>query len=67
MLRHMLFQHRGKSRLRAVLLGLWLGCFLSVLPLNAAQLWEEGSGVAPGEQPVSPALSSWPNISSRPW
>ena len=56
MLRHMLFQHRGKSRMHAVLLGLWLGCFLSVLPLKAAQLWEECSGAATGEQPVPPAF-----------
>ena len=56
MLRHMLFQHRGKTRMHAVLLGLWLGCFLSVLPLKAAQLWEEGSGAATGEQPVQPAF-----------
>ena len=56
MLRHMLFQHRGKTRMHAVLLGLWLGCFLSVLPLKAAQLWEEGSGAATGEQPVLPAF-----------
>src|SRR5919198_5616272 len=56
MLRHMLFQHRGQIRMRAVLLGLWLGCFLAVLPLQAAQLWEEGSGAAPGEQPVPPAF-----------
>jgi len=56
MLRHMLFQHREKTRMRAVLLGLWLGCFLAVLPLNAAQLWDEGSGAATGEQPVSPAF-----------
>ena len=42
--------------MHAVLLGLWLGCFLSVLPLKAAQLWEEGSGAATGEQPVQPAF-----------
>src|SRR5215813_6230419 len=56
MLRHMLFQYRGKTRMHAVLLGLWLGCFLLVLPLKAAQLWEEGSGAATGEQPVPPAF-----------
>jgi|RhiMethySRZTD1v2_1073278.scaffolds.fasta_scaffold06475_9 serine protease Do len=56
MLRYMLFPHRGKTRMHAVLLGLWLGCFLSVLPLKAAQLWEEGSGAATGEQPVLPAF-----------
>src|SRR5207244_12362862 len=56
MLRHTLFQHRGKIRMRAVLVGLWLSCFLSVLPLHAAQLWEEGSGAATGEQPVLPAF-----------
>ena len=56
MLRHMLFQHRGKTRMHAVLLGLCLGCFLSVLPLKAAPLWEEGSGAATGEQPVPPAF-----------
>jgi len=42
--------------MRTVLLGLWLGCCLAVLPLNAAQLWEEGSGAATGEQPVPPAF-----------
>jgi serine protease Do len=41
---------------RAVLLGLWLSCFLSILPLNAAQLWEESSGAATGEQPVPPVF-----------
>ena len=56
MLRHMLFQRRGKSRMHAVLLGLYLGFSLFVLPLNAAQLWEEGSGAATGEQPVPPAF-----------
>jgi serine protease Do len=40
----------------AVLLGLWLGCFLAVLPLHAAPFWEEGSGAATGEQPVPPAF-----------
>src|SRR5215470_14048210 len=56
MLRHMLFRYRGKTRMHAVLLGLWLGCFLLVLPHQAAQIWEEGSGVATGEQPVTPAF-----------
>jgi serine protease Do len=39
-----------------VLLGLWLGCCLLVWPLHAAQIWEEGSGVATGEQPVLPTF-----------
>jgi serine protease Do len=39
-----------------IALGLWLGCALSALPLHAAQVWEEGSGVAAGTQPVVPAF-----------
>jgi len=50
------FQHRGSIRVGAVLLGLWLGCFLPVLSLSAAPLWEEGSGAAVGEQPVMPVF-----------
>ncbi len=50
------FQHRGSIRVGAVILGLWLACFLPVLPLSAAPLWEEGSGAAVGEQPVVPAF-----------
>ncbi len=50
------FQHRGSIRVGAVLLGLWLGCFLPVLSLSAVPLWEEGSGAAVGEQPVVPAF-----------
>jgi len=42
--------------LGVVLLGLWLGCFLPVLPLGAAQLWEEGKGTATGAQPVPPVF-----------
>jgi len=56
MLRHMLFHRRAKTPLVAVLLGLWLSCFLPALPLSAAQLWEEGSGAATGAQPVQPAF-----------
>jgi len=56
MLRYISLQLRGKTRVRAVLLGLWLSCFLSILPLNAAQLWEESSGAATGEQPVPPVF-----------
>lgn len=55
MLRHMLY-HRVTMPLTAVLLGLWLGCFLPALPLSAAPLWEEGSGVAIGTQPAQPAF-----------
>ena len=56
MLRHMVFHHRVKTPLVAVLLGLWLGCCLPALPLSAAPLWEEGSGAATGTQPVQPAF-----------
>ena len=56
MRRYMSFQRRGSTCAGAVLLGLWLSCFLLVLPLSAAQLWEEGSGAAIGEQPVLPAF-----------
>ena len=56
MRRPMSFQHRGRTRTGVVLLGLWLSCFLLALPLSAAQLWEEGSGVAIGEQPVLPVF-----------
>src|SRR5262245_23992483 len=50
------FQYRGSIRVGAMLLGLWLGCCLPVLPLSAAPLWEEGSGVTVGDQPVVPAF-----------
>jgi serine protease Do len=40
----------------AVFLGLWLHCVLATLPLEAAQIWEEGSGAAAGVQPVVPAF-----------
>ena len=56
MLRHMSFYRRVTIPLGAVLLGLWLGCFLPVLPLSAAQLWEEGKGTATGAQPVQPVF-----------
>ena len=56
MLRYISLQLRGKTCMSAVLLGLWLSCFLSILPLNAAQIWEEGSGAAAGAQPVVPAF-----------
>jgi serine protease Do len=52
----MSFQRRVSTRAGAVLLGLWLSCFLLVLPLSAAQLWEEGSGAAIGEQPILPVF-----------
>ena len=56
MLRYISLQLRGKTCMSAVLLGLWLSCFLSILPLNAAQIWEESSGAASGAQPVVPAF-----------
>ena len=56
MLRHMSFYRRVTIPLGAVLLGLWLGCFLPVLPLSAAQLWEEEKGTATGAQPVQPVF-----------
>lgn len=56
MLRYISLQLRGKTRVSAVLLGVWLSCLLSVLPLNASQIWEEGSGAATGEQPVPPVF-----------
>ena len=56
MLRYISLQLRGKTCMSAVLLGLWLSCFLSILPLNAAPIWEEGSGAGAGAQPVVPAF-----------
>jgi len=52
----MSFYRRVTIPLGAVLLGLWLGCFLPVLPLSAAQLWEEEKGTATGAQPVQPVF-----------
>ena len=56
MVRYISLQLRGKTCVSAVLLGLWLSCFLSILPLHAAQIWEEGSGAATGAQPVLPVF-----------
>ena len=56
MVRYISLQLRGKTWVSAVFLGLWLHCLLSALPLDAAQIWEEGSGAAAGAQPVVPAF-----------
>jgi serine protease Do len=56
MLRYLALQLRGKTGVSAMLLGLVLPCLLSVQPLHAAQIWEEGSGAAAGAQPVVPAF-----------
>ncbi len=55
MLRHLWSQHRGSMSLGSIALGCWLSCALPVFPLQAAQVWEEGSGTA-SVQPVVPAF-----------
>ena len=66
MVRYISLQLRGKTCVSSVLLGIWLSCFLSILPLHAAQIWEEGRALRPVHSLCCQCLSSYPNISSRP-
>jgi len=53
---HIAFQHRMRRWMGLVVLGFWCSAALPGLSLHAAPLWDEGRGIATGNQPIQPAF-----------